>query len=268
MRTGYSKLGGLTSDDAQPPSEKYPNGGPLWQAWHTTMEDLLETAWSHDIVTVIAAGNFGSRAAIFDMKHQIPANLGKKDNALITVGGVDVHGNHWAGTTAQKGDIGSITLSALAEGVVCAKDGGKFASSDGTSVASPVVAGLAAYLLSLPPLFLPKLPDGKEAPDLHEKGKVAMNVKLYIEQLAFPRVAGPPPGPKVAYNGEEASYCSVNMPELTYMGKDPKPNYEITRRAPTKAKTAAKADAYGMTPLGEDDEMVGHICLGILAPRD
>ena len=141
---------------------------------------ILKKCWKNDIITVVPAGNSG-KVHKLSMDKTAPQNLGREDNALITVGGVDLRGVYWPGTAFDVGKGGSITIYAMAEGVIgvgANSIGDPWATKIGigTSFASPMVAGLAAYfalLLSLRGEW--------------RTGHVAMDMKRYIAKHAFER---------------------------------------------------------------------------------
>lgn len=165
------------------------------------MEGLFEEFWSNGIVTVIAAGNeAGSGVHLGD---RLPQAIGKPDNPLITVGGIENDGTWWDSTSPKAGGNGSITVS-LAAHVTCASSGDPagFRTQVGTSFAAPQVAGLAAYFLSLP-ILQARLHTGGY-------GRVAQNVKDYIVQAANRRLPlNSPDGNAVfaAYNLADDAIC-------------------------------------------------------------
>jgi serine protease AprX len=136
------------------------------------LDAAVEAAWMRGIVVVAAAGNRGSAP---DAVQYSPAN----DPYVITVGGVDENGTadpsddtvaSWSsqGTTqdgTQKPDVyapGAHIVSALAPGSVfandcsaCAVGGGQYIQTSGTSMAAPMIAGLAADLLQVHPRWTP-----------------------------------------------------------------------------------------------------------------
>lgn len=190
------------------------------------MKELLEQCWENDIVTVVAAGNLGSRST-YDISQDIPSCLGAPDNPLITVGASTLDGRLWAGTTAAvNGRPGSISIWALGESVLCAAPQGNrgFVVDDGTSLSTGQISGLAAYYMSLPlqdlswnlpaappgtpdPLSLPQIPTQQLIPpDLHITGTVSQAVKDYLVRMSYPRKPG---GVNVAYNGAEESPCAM-----------------------------------------------------------
>ena len=179
----------------------------------------FEKCWAHDIITVISAGNYGEQGKSLDMS--TPQNIGTKDNALITVGGVNIRGALWTDTAFDRGIRGSITVYAVAENVPGAyyKSSTKRARRNGTSLAAPAVAGLCAYFAGLPSLAHKWRP-----------GSVAIDMKRYIAGHALQRARYPVPSPlpqayqgaalqlngstiKVAYNRVYDGLSSWNTPD-------------------------------------------------------
>jgi serine protease AprX len=137
------------------------------------LDAAVEATWLHGIVVVVAAGNRGSAS---DAVQYSPAN----DPYVITVGGVDENGTadpsddavaSWSshGTTQdglQKPDVyapGAHIVSVLAPGsgfansnCGCLVGGGQYIQTSGTSMAAPMIAGLAADLLQVHPHWTPE----------------------------------------------------------------------------------------------------------------
>jgi serine protease AprX len=135
------------------------------------LDAAVEAAWLHGIVVVVAAGNRGSDP---DAVSYAPAN----DPYVITVGAVDDHGTQdladdsvapWSshGVTQDgflKPDLlapGVHITAPLAPGsdysslcATCVVDG-RYFRVGGTSMAAPIVAGIAADLLSAHPDWTP-----------------------------------------------------------------------------------------------------------------
>lgn len=136
------------------------------------LDAAVEATWMHGIVVVVAAGNRGSDT---DAVQYSPAN----DPYVITVGGVDENGTadpsddavaSWSsrGTTQdgiQKPDVyapGAHIVSVLApnsgfanSNCGCLVGGGQYIQTSGTSMAAPMIAGLAADLLQVHPRWTP-----------------------------------------------------------------------------------------------------------------
>jgi hypothetical protein len=150
------------------------------------------------IVTVIAAGNDGK--LLRNLGQTVPQSLGKANNPLITVGGINYDGSLWPETTPEGigSNSGSITVS-LAADVQCASNTDPNGSQQaiGTSFAAPQVAGLAAYFMSLPSLQSQFQSGGIR--------RVAQNVKDYIVQAAYNRPSAS--NPLSAYNLAEDAIC-------------------------------------------------------------
>lgn len=70
-----------------------------------------------------------------------PQSIGTRDNAMITVGGVEVDGSLFTPTTPDIGRGGSLTIYAAARDVMVAdfEDDNGFINVNGTSVAAPAV---------------------------------------------------------------------------------------------------------------------------------
>jgi serine protease AprX len=135
------------------------------------LDAAAEAVWMHGIVVVAAAGNRGTDP---DAVQYSPAN----DPYVITVGAVDENGTpttsddaiaDWSsrGTTQdglQKPDVyapGAHIVSVLAPGSVFAGEcstcivGGRYILASGTSLSSPMIAGLVADTLQLHPSWTP-----------------------------------------------------------------------------------------------------------------
>ncbi len=136
------------------------------------LDAAVEAAWNHGLVVVAAAGNRGNVPGAVQYS---PAN----DPYVITVGGVDENGSSdasgdtiadWSsqGTTQdgfQKPDVyapGAHIVSVLAPGSVfstscstCIAGNGQYIQTSGTSMATPMIAGLVADLLQIHPGWTP-----------------------------------------------------------------------------------------------------------------
>jgi serine protease AprX len=136
------------------------------------LDAAVEATWMHGIVVVVAAGNRGGAP---DAVQYAPAN----DPYVITVGGLDENGTinpsddtvaSWSsqGTTQdgiQKPDVyapGAHIVSVLAPNSVfanscsaCIVGNGQYIQTSGTSMAAPMISGLAADLLQIHPNWTP-----------------------------------------------------------------------------------------------------------------
>jgi serine protease AprX len=140
------------------------------------LDAAAEAAWMHGIVVVAAAGNRGDDS---DAVQYAPAN----DPYVITVGAVDENGTAdpsddviagWSsrGTTQDgfhKPDVyapGAHIVSVLAPGsafaAMCSacQIGGDYIKTSGTSMATPMIAGLVADLLQAHPNWTPDVVKG------------------------------------------------------------------------------------------------------------
>lgn len=129
------------------------------------MDRAIPFAAANDITVVIATGN----NAPDPLDTFTPQNLGTPDNALVTVGGVDVHGVLYTYTTPDLGNGGSITIYAAAVDVKVATTNNDFGRETGTSLAAPAVAGMAAYFFSI-----------SQLDSLWPKGQVARAMKEFF----------------------------------------------------------------------------------------
>jgi serine protease AprX len=136
------------------------------------LDAAVEATWLHGIAVVVATGNRGDAS---DAVQYSPGN----DPYVITVGGLDENGTanpaddtvaSWSshGTTqdgVQKPDVyapGAHIVSVLAPNSTfansncgCLVGGGQYIQTSGTSMASPMIAGLVADLLQVHPRWTP-----------------------------------------------------------------------------------------------------------------
>jgi serine protease AprX len=141
------------------------------------LDAAAEQAWFDGIVVVAAAGNRGSDP---DAVSYSPAN----DPYVLTVGGVDEQGTKWPGDDIQaswsgrgttqdgvtKPDVlapGAHIVSTLAPNSAfsnlcqsCITPDGSYFQASGTSLAAPVVAGIAADLVAGHPNWTPNMVKG------------------------------------------------------------------------------------------------------------
>jgi type VII secretion-associated serine protease mycosin len=108
--------------------------------WPTSWDDAFLYAQQHDVVIVAAAGNRGSGTSVVGAPATIPG--------VLTVAGLDR-----AGTASQDASAQGITIGVAApsEQLVGAVPGGGYVLWNGTSGASPIVAGVVALVRAAHP---------------------------------------------------------------------------------------------------------------------
>ena len=128
----------------------FARGGPLPILHELIMDRVIPFAAENDIVVTIPTGN----DAPTSLAMVTPQNLGTTDNALITVAGVERDGSLFTNSNPDLGTGGSITVYAAARLVLVASTESDTSTTmlNGTSLAAPAVAGMAAYFFSLPGL--------------------------------------------------------------------------------------------------------------------
>lgn len=131
------------------------------------VDDALKYAASHDVLVVHASGNDGQNT---DTDPDFPSSILNDKTQAITMIGVGASGDSSlnGGIVASFTNYGPKTVDVLAPGVkiYSCLPGNQYGNEQGTSMASPVVAGIAALLRS----YFPKL--------------TALQVKSIIEQSA------------------------------------------------------------------------------------
>ena len=108
--------------------------------WPTSWDDAFLYAMEHDVVIVAAAGNRGSGTTQVGAPATMPG--------VLTVGGLDRAGEASWNASSQGITIG---VTAPAEQLVGAVPGGGYVLWDGTSGATPIVAGVAALVRAAHP---------------------------------------------------------------------------------------------------------------------
>lgn len=105
-------------------------------------QDAVNYAWGKGAVLVGGAGNNGANLAFYPAAY---------DN-VIDVGGTDLNDNLWVLQPGYGSNYGPwIDVVAPASAIYSTNMGGSYDSQDGTSFASPHVAGLAGLILSVKP---------------------------------------------------------------------------------------------------------------------
>ncbi len=131
------------------------------------VDDALKYAASHDVLVVHASGNDGQNT---DTDPDYPSSIFNDKTEATTMVGVGASGDSSlsGGILASFTNYGPKTVDLLAPGVkiYSCMPGNQYGNEQGTSMASPVVAGIAALLRS----YFPKL--------------TALQVKSIIEQSA------------------------------------------------------------------------------------
>ena len=117
-------------------------------SWGTTGESLvlkeaIERALRRNVVVVCSSGNGGQD---LDTNQYYPASFGLKD--LIVVGATDNHDQpvSWSNWGARK-----VTIAAPGANILTTQRGGGYWTVTGTSVAAPVVTGIAGLLKTIHP---------------------------------------------------------------------------------------------------------------------
>jgi len=147
---GFSEASGPSSDDQIADAVRWAvdNGATVINMsltrntleWPTSWDDAFLYAMQKDVVIVAAAGNRGSGTSQVGAPATMPG--------VLTVGGVDRNGE--ASWDASSQGI-SIAVSAPSEQLVGATPGDGYVLWDGTSGATPIVAGIVALVRAAHP---------------------------------------------------------------------------------------------------------------------
>ncbi len=193
------------------------------------VDDAIRYAQSKGVLLIHAAGNDGANNDETENYPKDTYNDGTEADNLITVGAL---GNGRTGTkVAGFSNFGKKEVDVFAPGVQIystAPGGNKYQSASGTSMASPVVAGVAAMILSY-------------YPDLS-----ARQLKAIIEKTATPL-------PDMEVNKPGAKDETVNFAELSKSGGTVNAYEAIKLAAKTKGENAKKnKEKMKMMPLTKD----------------
>ncbi len=148
------------------------------QEYIKAMRTILDAMLQEDVVVIIASGNEAkTRSPDID---EYPALLRKDLPQLIVVGSVNVDGSpsHFS-QGGQYLDISAPGSYSDTQGIRCAtnRDTNSYALTSGTSYASPSIAGLAAYLMSV----------NARLGSLRQPGLTAQKTKSKLLELAYAR---------------------------------------------------------------------------------
>lgn len=108
--------------------------------WPESWDEAFLHAMEHDVVVVAAAGNRASGTVVVGAPATMPG--------VLTVGGVDAAGNASWDASSQGITIGVVAPSEQLVGVT---PGGRYVTWNGTSGATPIVAGIVALVRAAHP---------------------------------------------------------------------------------------------------------------------
>lgn len=211
--------------------------------WPESWDDAFLYAMEKDVVIIAAAGNRGSGTAVVGAPATMPG--------VLTVAGVDRNGSASFDASSQGITIG---VSAPSEELVGATPGGGYVLWDGTSGASPIVAGVAALVRAAHPEL------------------TAVDVINRIVTTARPAGAS---GVDPIYGYgllDAAAAVSNTVPNVTDNPMGSLAEWIVLfRRAdadPIPAPTAAAIPAPESSPIAADDGVTGTLLPSIAQVRD
>lgn len=133
------------------------------------VEEAIRYAAKHDVLLVMASGNNGVNCDKITYYPQGLDETGKRIGNLIRVGASDIEGN-----PGQISNYGKNSVDLFAPGIdITSLDSqNAYTTSSGTSIAAPVVAGIAAIIRD----YFPKL-SSEQVKDILIKSVTPMNYK-------------------------------------------------------------------------------------------
>lgn len=194
----------------------------------SSQQTTINYAISKGTTVIIAAGNSG----IDSINHQ-PGNC----NGVITVGATDNQDKRSIWTSGNSSNYGQIVeIGAPGTGIVSTYRGGGYRSQNGTSMATPHVAGAAALLLSANPSLSPQ------------------QVATCLINNADPISTDRPIGPRLNIFRAISACAGGNVPTLPPASNTPTPSPSPTTNptrvpSPTPTSTPATSPSPPSSPL-------------------
>ncbi len=113
-------------------------------SYSSTLVSAFDYAAKHDVLIVAASGNEGAASPSY------PARFSSRYDNVLSVGAHDRY-NATPSFSNQEGNSGAVQVGAPGVGIYSTIPGNRYASWNGTSMATPHVAGLAALMVSANP---------------------------------------------------------------------------------------------------------------------
>ncbi len=202
--------------------------------WPESWDDAFLYAAAHDVVVVAAAGNRGSGTEEVGAPATMPG--------VLTVAGVDRNG-----TTSRKASAQGVTIgvSAPSEDLVGAMPDGTHVRWNGTSGATPIVAGVVALVRAAHP---------------------ELDAANVIERItATARDAGMP-GPDVAYGFGLLDADAAVTAEVPHVDANPMGDLAEWVRVNRRHASAAGGPALGPAPVAASEPARPFDPVGVLVP--